>query len=72
MAYTGRLRVRAKALESKVSLDRVGETMNGILSDALIIPLTPKQAMDNHNGVPLRVAVVIVKLVRKVNHSQAC
>ncbi len=35
-----------------------------VLADALVIPLTPKQSMDNHYRITLRFPIVIVEFIR--------
>lgn len=42
-----------------------------LLADALVIPLTAKETVNDHNWVALRFAVVIVELECKIDNAQA-
>lgn len=43
-----------------------------VLSNALIVPFTPEEAVDNHNWVSIRGAFFIVESVCEIYCAQAC
>lgn len=71
MAYTGRLRTRASALGYHVSPNpAMTDRDESLLSNTLVVPLAPKQAMYNHNRISVGLARVIMEPIREVDNSQ--
>jgi hypothetical protein len=72
MAYTGRLRTRASALETpcQPNPSQDASRREALLSNTLVVPLAPKQAMYNHDRISIGLARVIMEPIRKIDGSQ--
>jgi len=58
------------ALSVGVNTDE--ERGNGVLCNALVVPFTSKQPMNNHDRVALGLAAVVMEPIREVYRTQAC